>query len=43
MAMLGRPVPVILYSMFDPDQMFTLTRAANRAYLVAEFLSEGPE
>lgn len=40
---LGRPLPVILYNMFDPDQMFALTRAANPAELVEEFLSEDPE
>ncbi|MFG3115398.1 hypothetical protein ACGF4C_13420 [Streptomyces sp. NPDC048197] len=42
-ARLGRPVPVILYDMFQPDEMFTLTRAANPAELVAEFLSQDPE
>lgn len=42
-ATLGRPVPVVLYNMFDPDQMFTLTRAANPPDLVAEFLRESPE
>ncbi|WP_174567422.1 hypothetical protein [Actinomadura kijaniata] len=36
---LGRPLPVILYDMFDPDEMFTLTKAANPAALVADFLS----
>ncbi|MDG4864254.1 hypothetical protein P8605_39545 [Streptomyces sp. T-3] len=39
-ATLGRPLPVILYDMFDPDAMFALTRAANPAELVGEFLSE---
>ncbi|GAB7035733.1 hypothetical protein JCM4914_71940 [Streptomyces platensis subsp. malvinus] len=42
-ARLGRPVPVILYDMFQPDEMFALTRAANPADLVAEFLTEDPE
>ncbi|MFI9050800.1 hypothetical protein [Streptomyces sp. NPDC053427] len=40
---LGRPLPVILYDMFDPDGMFTLTRDANPADLVAEFLTQDPE
>jgi hypothetical protein len=40
---LGRPLPVILYDMFDPDGMFALTRAANPVDLVAEFLSADPE
>jgi hypothetical protein len=40
---LGRPLPVILYDMFDPDEMFALTKAANPAELVAEFLTEDPE
>ncbi|GAA3092787.1 hypothetical protein ACFQ0X_02800 [Streptomyces rectiviolaceus] len=40
---LGRPVPVILYNMFDPDKMFAMTRAANPPELVTEFLSEDPE
>ena len=35
---LGRPVPVLLYDMFDPDEMFALTRAANPPELVTEFL-----
>lgn len=39
---LGRPVPVILYDMFDPDEMFALTRAANPPELVTEFLEEAP-
>ncbi|MFH8484816.1 hypothetical protein [Streptomyces longisporoflavus] len=38
----GRPLPVILYDMFDPDAMFTLTRAANPPEVVGEFLSEDP-
>lgn len=37
---LGRPLPVILYDMFEPDEMFALTKAANPAELVAEFLTE---
>ncbi|GAB7110158.1 hypothetical protein JCM4814A_84730 [Streptomyces phaeofaciens JCM 4814] len=37
-ARLGRPVPVILYDMFRPDEMFTLTGEANPTDLVAEFL-----
>lgn len=41
-AALGRPLPVILYDMFDPDAMFALTRAANPAELITEFLSEEP-
>lgn len=40
---LGRPVPVILYDMFDRDAMFALTRAANPPELVTEFLSEDPQ
>ncbi|HET6860470.1 MAG TPA: hypothetical protein VFH94_25660 [Streptomyces sp.] len=36
---LGRSVPVILYDMFDPEEMFTLTRAANPPELVTEFLA----
>ncbi|MFI8876702.1 hypothetical protein [Streptomyces sp. NPDC055243] len=40
---LGRPLPVILYNMFDPDKMFALTRAANPPELVTEFLGEDPE
>lgn len=40
---LGRPVPVILYDMFNPDEMFALTKAANPADLVAELLTEDPE
>lgn len=40
---LGRPLPVILYDMFDPDEMFALTKAANPAELVTEFLTEDPE
>ncbi|MGW0904094.1 hypothetical protein [Streptomyces sp. NPDC002853] len=40
---LGRPVPVILYDMFDRDAMFDLTRAANPPELVTEFLSEDPQ
>lgn len=39
---LGRPVPVILYDMFDPDAMFALTSAANPAELVTEFMTEDP-
>ncbi|MGW7069085.1 hypothetical protein ACWGII_09565 [Streptomyces sp. NPDC054855] len=39
---LGRPVPVILYDMFDPDGMFALTRAANPPELVTEFLRGEP-
>lgn len=39
---LGRPVPVILYDMFDPDEMFALTRAANPPELLTEFLREDP-
>ncbi|MFD6278814.1 hypothetical protein ACFWFI_25105 [Streptomyces sp. NPDC060209] len=39
---LGRPVPVILYDMFDPDAMFELTSDANPAGLVAEFMTEDP-
>ncbi|MGW7081276.1 hypothetical protein [Streptomyces sp. NPDC054866] len=39
----GRPLPVILYDMFDPDEMFALTRAANPPGLVTEFLSEDPQ
>ncbi|MEU9116775.1 hypothetical protein AB0D04_34755 [Streptomyces sp. NPDC048483] len=42
-AALGRPLPVVLYDMFQPDEMFTLTRAANPAELVAEFLTEDPD
>ncbi|WP_329439615.1 hypothetical protein OG906_02795 [Streptomyces sp. NBC_01426] len=38
-AALGRPVPVVLYDMFAPDEMFELTRAANPPELVADFLS----
>ncbi|WP_181958074.1 hypothetical protein [Nonomuraea mesophila] len=40
---LGRPLPVVLYDMFDPDEMFALTRAANPPELVEEFLTEDPE
>ncbi|WP_371525321.1 hypothetical protein OG302_03540 [Streptomyces sp. NBC_01283] len=40
---LGRPLPVILYDMFDPDEMFAMTRAANPPDLVTEFLSEDPQ
>jgi hypothetical protein len=40
---LRRPVPVILYDMFNPDEMFALTKAANPAELVAEFLTEDQE
>lgn len=40
---LGRPVPVILYDMSDPDEMFALTRAANPPELVREFLSQDPQ
>ncbi|MFC5745236.1 hypothetical protein [Actinomadura rugatobispora] len=36
---LGRPVPVILYDMFAPDEMFELTEAANPAELVADFMT----
>ncbi|MFD9503365.1 hypothetical protein [Streptomyces sp. NPDC060035] len=39
---LGRPVPVILYDMFDPDAMFRLTSDANPAALVTEFMTEDP-
>lgn len=39
---LGRPVPVILYDMFDPDAMFGLTADANPAELVSEFMAEQP-
>ncbi|MGP3985294.1 hypothetical protein [Streptomyces sp. 3N207] len=39
---LGRPVPVVLYDMFAPDEMFVLTRAANPPELVADFLSADP-
>ncbi|WP_327328856.1 MULTISPECIES: hypothetical protein [unclassified Streptomyces] len=42
LAVLGRPVPVILYDMFDPDAMFGLTSDANPAELIAEFMSEDP-
>ncbi|UQT53860.1 hypothetical protein M4V62_01525 [Streptomyces durmitorensis] len=38
----GRPLPVILYNMFDPDEMFALTAAANPPELVTEFMSEDP-
>ncbi|WP_367048080.1 hypothetical protein [Streptomyces sp. Je 1-332] len=40
---LGRPLPVILYDLSDPDETFALTRAANPPELVAEFLSEDPQ
>ncbi|MFJ9418976.1 hypothetical protein ACIRPT_33180 [Streptomyces sp. NPDC101227] len=40
---LGRPLPVVLYDMFNPDEMFAMTRAANPAELITEFLSEDPE
>ena len=40
---LGRPLPVVLYDMFNPDEMFAMTRAANPAELVAEFLAADPE
>ncbi|MFI9251082.1 hypothetical protein [Streptomyces sp. NPDC053069] len=40
---LGRPVPVILYDMFDPDAMFRLTSQANPAELITEFLTEDPD
>ncbi|MEU5836501.1 hypothetical protein ABZ820_22910 [Streptomyces diacarni] len=36
---LGRPLPVILYDMFDPEEMFALSGAANPPELVADFLS----
>ncbi|WP_406458508.1 hypothetical protein OG782_36400 [Streptomyces sp. NBC_00876] len=39
---LGRPVPVVLYDMFEPDAMFGLTSAANPAALVAEFMAQDP-
>ncbi|GAA4622111.1 hypothetical protein GCM10023196_012970 [Actinoallomurus vinaceus] len=39
---LGRPLPVILYDMFDPDAMFALTAAANPADLITEFMTEDP-
>lgn len=42
-SVLGRPLPVILYDMFDPDEMFALTRAANPPELITEFLSEDPQ
>ncbi|MCQ4209681.1 hypothetical protein [Streptomyces longispororuber] len=38
-AALGRPTPVVLYDMFDPDAMFELTAAANPADLVGEFMA----
>ncbi|MFE9636456.1 hypothetical protein [Streptomyces sp. NPDC006463] len=38
-AALGRAVPVILYDMFDPEEMFALTRAANPPELIADFLA----
>ncbi|MFF3018907.1 hypothetical protein [Streptomyces sp. NPDC057939] len=38
-AALGRAVPVILYDMFDPEDMFAMTRAANPAALITDFLS----
>lgn len=41
-AALGRAVPVILYDMFDPDEMFAMTSAANPPDLLTEFLSEDP-
>ncbi|MEW2356249.1 hypothetical protein [Spirillospora sp. NPDC029432] len=40
---LGRPLPIVLYDMFDPDAMFAMTRDANPAELVEEFLAEDPE
>lgn len=39
---LGRPAPVILYDMFDPDAMFRLTSEANPAELVTEFMTQDP-
>jgi hypothetical protein len=39
---LGRPLPVILYDMFDPDAMFALTPAANPPDLITEFMTEDP-
>ncbi|MEU7313501.1 hypothetical protein [Streptomyces sp. NPDC007083] len=36
---LGRPVPVLLYDMFDPEAMFALTRSANPPGPVADFLA----
>lgn len=36
---LGRSVPVVLYDMFAPDEMFELTRAANPPEVTAGFLS----
>ncbi|GLY72359.1 hypothetical protein [Actinoallomurus iriomotensis] len=36
---LGRPLPVILYDMFEPDEMFALTEAANPAELIADFMT----
>ena len=39
----GRPLPVVLYNMFDPDGMFSLTRAANPTDLVEEFLAADPD
>ncbi|MEU9607194.1 hypothetical protein [Streptomyces sp. NPDC048057] len=41
-AALGRPVPVVLYDMFDPDAMFALTSDANPAALIADFMTEAP-
>ncbi|MFG3259096.1 hypothetical protein [Streptomyces sp. NPDC048172] len=44
-AALGRPLPIVLYNMFDTEAMFALTRAANPPELVEEFLAgdlEGP-
>lgn len=42
-AVLGAPVPVILYDMFDPDAMFALTAAANPAEIVGEFMAADPD
>ncbi|GAA3148255.1 hypothetical protein [Streptomyces echinatus] len=39
---LGRPVPVILYDMFEPDAMFELTSSANPAELTAGFMAATP-
>ena len=42
-AAFGRPLPVVLYDMFEPDAMFALTRAANPSELITDFLSEDPD
>lgn len=36
---LGRPVPVILYDMFEPDTMFKLTSDANPPELISDFMT----